>query len=576
MLTPQYLDELPRKLVGITAELEEDIAKDIARRIVKADYLTPTAKWQVYKAKQLRSSNGEIAQRIARYSGKTRKEIAKLFRDACFEALGPETEVYRRAGLDPPQFYRSETFDKLVKAGIKNNKGLMKNLTKTTAKTADRAFERLLDKAYFQNLSGAWSHQEIIAKTVRELASKGIQSIAYPSGHVDKADVAVRRALLTSVNQTSMQLSLAYADEMGCDLVETTAHGGARPDHARWQGQIFSRSGKSKKYPDFRRSTGYGTGAGLGGWNCRHSFMAYIEGSGRAYSEEYLKKLEEKTVSYNGKKYKEYEAVQLQRSFERRIRDAKRQAGVLDAAIKASGDQTLKEELQPEFERVSVRLKSREAALKDFLQQTGRLRDTSREQAVGFGRSTAQKAVWADRRAANSRLEEKLNWPKSALKRLRQDEKLISKGPNERAIIYNPNGSVAFIKNGGLDSVQFSPREIQKMKGCVLTHNHPYSTTFSPHDINMLRNGQLEEIRAAGKDGVFVLRNPGTWDSDFDNLEKIRRDYEKVMQAVEPIVGKRLDDGLITLVEYNQIFQMHVMDSLATRHHLDYYFESWD
>lgn len=576
MLTPQYLDELPRKLVGITAELEEDIAKDIARRIVKADYLTPAAKWQVYKAKQLRSSNGEIAQQIARYLGKTRKEIAKLFRDACFEALGPETEVYRRAGLDSPQFYRSETFDKLVKAGIKNNKGLMKNLTKTTAKTADRAFERLLDKAYFQSLSGAWSHQEIIAKTVRELAAKGVQQIAYPSGHVDKADVVVRRALLTSVNQTSMQLSLAYADEMGCDLVETTAHGGARPDHARWQGQIFSRSGKSKKYPDFRRSTGYGTGAGLGGWNCRHSFMAYIEGSGRAYSEEYLKKLEEKTVSYNGKEYTEYEARQLQRSFERRIRDAKRQAGVLDAAIKASGDQTLKEELQPEFERVSVKLKSREAALKDFLSQTGRLRDTSREQAVGFGRSTAQKAVWADRRAANSRLEEKLNWPKSALKRLRQDEKLIAKGPNERAIIYNPNGSVAFIKNGGETSVQFSKREIQNMAGCVLTHNHPYSTTFSPHDINMLRNGQLEEIRAAGKDGVFVLRNPGTWDSDFDNLEKIKREYEKVMQAVEPIVGKRLDDGLITLVEYNQIFQMHVMDILATRHHLDYYFESWD
>lgn len=404
MLTPQYLDELPRKLVGITAELEEEIAKDIARRIVKADYLTPTAKWQVYKAKQLRASNGEIAQQIARYSGKTRKEIAKLFRDACFDALGPETEVYRRAGLDPPQFYRSETFDRIVKAGIKNNNGLMKNLTKTTAKTADRAFERLLDKAYFQSLSGAWSHQEIIAKTVRELAAKGVQQIAYPSGHVDKADVAVRRALLTSVNQTSMQLSLAYADEMGCDLVETTAHGGARPDHARWQGQIFSRSGKSKKYPDFRRSTGYGTGAGLGGWNCRHSFTAYIEGSGRAYSENYLKRLENKTVSYNGKDYTEYEARQLQRSFERRIREAKSQAGVLDAAIKASGDKTLKEELQPEFERVSVKLKSREAALKDFLSQTGRLRDTSREQAVGFGRSTAQKAVAANKYGYRERL----------------------------------------------------------------------------------------------------------------------------------------------------------------------------
>ena len=52
---------------------------------------------------------------------------------------------------------------------------------------------------------------------------------------------------------------------MDSDLVETTAHSGPAPLMARWQGQVFSRSGKSKKYPDFRRATGYGTGARVGG-----------------------------------------------------------------------------------------------------------------------------------------------------------------------------------------------------------------------------------------------------------------------------------------------------------------------
>ena len=55
------------------------------------------------------------------------------------------------------------------------------------------------------------------------------------------------------------------ADEMDSDSIEVTAHSGARPEHAKWQGKASSRSGKSKKYPDFRKSTGYGTGAGLGG-----------------------------------------------------------------------------------------------------------------------------------------------------------------------------------------------------------------------------------------------------------------------------------------------------------------------
>lgn len=397
MLTPQYLDRLPRKLAGLYAELEDAIISDIARRIVKADYLTPTAKWQIYKAKQLRLSNGEIAKLIQQKTGKSRQEIAKLMRTACFDALDPETKLYQRAGKKTEQFFRSEQFDKLIKAGIKNTDGLLKNFTRTTAKSADRALERLLDRAYMQMLSGAWSPQEVIAKTVRELADKGIQKIAYPSGHVDQADVAVRRALMTSVNQTSMQLSWAYADEMDCDLVEVTAHGGARPEHAKWQGRIFSRSGKHPVYPDFRKSTGYGTGEGLGGWNCRHSFHAYIEGFPRAYTDAHLKKLDDKTVSYNGKQYTEYEASQKQRKFERGIRDTKRQLAAYDSAIKASADDALTADLQDAFTRQSVKLKSQEAKMRDFLRRTNRLEDSARTQAVGFSKSVSQKTVWANK-----------------------------------------------------------------------------------------------------------------------------------------------------------------------------------
>lgn len=32
------------------------------------------------------------------------------------------------------------------------------------------------------------------------------------------------------------------------DLVEVTAHSGARPDHAKWQGGIYSLYGRSKKF----------------------------------------------------------------------------------------------------------------------------------------------------------------------------------------------------------------------------------------------------------------------------------------------------------------------------------------
>ena len=172
MLSPQYLDDLPRKWTGIVSGLEDAIIQDIARRITKANYLTPTAKWQVEKARQLRLSSGEITKRIAQEAGLSRKQLAKLFRAACLDSLAEDDKVYRRAGMQPQQYFRSEEFDRVIKAGVKNAQGALKNLTRTTAKTADRAFEKLLDRAYFAMQSGAWSPQKVIADTVRELADK--------------------------------------------------------------------------------------------------------------------------------------------------------------------------------------------------------------------------------------------------------------------------------------------------------------------------------------------------------------------------------------------------------------------
>lgn len=40
-----------------------------------------------------------------------------------------------------------------------------------------------------------------------------------------------------------------------------------------------------------RSATGYGTGAGLCGWNCRHTFGPYIEGCPRVWTDEKLEEL---------------------------------------------------------------------------------------------------------------------------------------------------------------------------------------------------------------------------------------------------------------------------------------------
>lgn len=140
-------------------------------------------------------------------------------------------------------------------------------------------------------------------------------------------------------------------DEMECDLVEVSAHAGARVgdgledpgNHAWWQGKVYSRSGRSSKYPDFVESTGYGTGEGLGGWNCRHSFFPYYEGVSRpAYTDEQLEELNSPLYTYQGKDLTEYEATQRQRAMERQIRRWKREKAALEAAGQDSSDAAAK------------------------------------------------------------------------------------------------------------------------------------------------------------------------------------------------------------------------------------------
>lgn len=380
MLLPDYLDKLPESLVTLFQQVEEDILEDMARRILKTGKLTDSAQWQVWRLEQLGEEKEFIRYHLQRLTGKTQGEINALFQEVGAQALYYDDLIYKAFGLTPGKINDTPALLNLLNSGAMQTNRTFQNLTATTANTATQQFERALDRAWIQISSGGFDYKTAIQRAIKDLARSGIQSIVYPSGHTDSLDVAVRRAVLTGVNQTAAKLSEARAEEMGCDLVETTAHPGARPSHALWQGQIFSRSGKHPKYPDFVSSTGYGTGPGLCGWNCRHSFFPFFEGlSESAYPRSKLREYEEKTVTYNGKTLSYYDATQQQRYIERQIRRWKREYLMMDAA----GLDTT---------QASVKLAQWRAAEKDFCKQTGLDKDGFRSQTTGFGKSEAAKA----------------------------------------------------------------------------------------------------------------------------------------------------------------------------------------
>lgn len=389
MLTPDYLDTLPDAVVELWQQVEDDILRDIARRIGKAGEMTKTASWQAWRYEQVQACHQDALSILTRYSKRSRDTIRQTLLDAGLETLARDDELYRALGFAPSAIDTNESLNNLLNAGYRQTLGTWQNLTGTTANTVTGEFERALDRAWLQVSSGAFDYKTAIKRAVDGLAAH-MNGVTYPSGHKDTLEVAVRRAVLTGANQTCAKLQLARADEMGCEFVEVTAHAGARPEHALWQGKVYHRGGavtyQGVRYGDFEAATGYGTGPGLCGWNCRHNFYPFFPGvSKRLYDDAALAKLADKTVEYGGKMYTEYEITQMQRALERRVRKYKRRYLAEDAA----GVDTA---------ATSVRLKQARQELNAFTRATGSRNDSSRTSVSGFGRSQASKATAVARR----------------------------------------------------------------------------------------------------------------------------------------------------------------------------------
>lgn len=397
MLTPTYLSGVADEVIDVYSQVEQDIADDIVRRTIKMGHVTDTAKWQYRKAQEFGYFQEDVAGIMSRAGAKSKRQIKLIITQAATDSLVFDDAIYRHVGLTPLPAAKSPAMQALLLQGTDRTLRLISNFTKTTSTMSYEAFGSILDRAYLQILSGAFSSQAAIYRAIRELSEKGITKIAYESaaGQVsyDNIDVAVRRAVITGVNQSTAKLQLARAQEMGCRLVQTSSHSGARPTHAKWQGGIYAIEGRHGKYQNLVDATGYGSGDGLCGWNCYHSFFPFFEGlSTSSFSRD-------PSADEGRNNEKDYELSQKQRYYERQVRAAKREASTWNAAMESAKSEAEKAMYYDDFQKASVKLKRREAALQSFLDENGRSRDWYRLQIGGWNRSISAKAAWANRKA---------------------------------------------------------------------------------------------------------------------------------------------------------------------------------
>lgn len=144
-----------------------------------------------------------------------------------------------------------------IKAIERQTRGELVNLTRSMGFLVDngkillppdKSYQWALDSAISQIQSGAISYNQAIANATAELADSGLKVVNYESGHVDQVDVAVRRAVMTGINNINSQYAVQSMEYLEADHVEVTAHAGARnidgvngwENHERWQGLVYS------------------------------------------------------------------------------------------------------------------------------------------------------------------------------------------------------------------------------------------------------------------------------------------------------------------------------------------------
>lgn len=396
-LTPEQLGQASARLDGLTQRLEKTILDDICRRIAKAGTVTDTAEWQILRLKEMGEANDVIEKAVSDYTKLSAEEVRQLFHEAAQVSDDFYAEMYTQSGKPFVPAEENPYMQQLITATVDQTNNELVNLTQsmgfavrqadgsTTFQPAAKAYQSALDLAQMQVATGTFDYTTAIRNSVRALTDGGLYFIEYESGHRNRADVAARRAILTGLSQMTGQVSKHNAEELETDIVEVTAHAGARPSHAEWQGRRYSLSGKSKEYPSLEEATGYGTGDGLKGWNCRHDFYPVIPGiSPPAYTEEQLANIDPPPIEYNGKTLTYYECTQKQRVMETAMRKTKREI----IAAQASGDDDM-------FTAKSIRLRRQKEEYANFSKSTGMLTQNERAQVYGFDRSVAAKASWA-------------------------------------------------------------------------------------------------------------------------------------------------------------------------------------
>lgn len=163
-------------------------------------------------------------------------------------------------------------------------------------------------------------------------------------------------------------------------------------------------------------------------------------------------------------------------------------------------------------------------------------------------------------------------------------ENRIAEQSVEHLYAFASNGRLVMEKGGeairareGLrgQAVYFTPSEYERMRGAVVTHNHPNGTSLSKADIRLASQHGFAQMRAVTRDHIFTLApaRGHAWPA-WDGPAGMGAFYERAQAVLAAAWQQELFTGRVGFDEAQGRVVHGILDMLAKQYGLRYHVTS--
>ncbi len=425
---------------------------------------------------------------------------------------------------------------------------------------AQGAVWRYMDDIYRQTIyktgmymsAGTKTLDQAIDMATKDFLNAGINCIEYKNGRRVNIATYAEMALRTASQRATFLAEGKLRDQWGIHTIFVSAHANTCSKCAPWQGRVLVDDVFSHGTAEEAKELGVpllseAIKSGLLHPNCRHTLATFFPGITVLPDVPDEKKAEEN-----------YDAEQYQRAIERKIRKWKR---IAEGAAQGVTAKVANDKL---FELHKL--------MKEHLEAHPELRRApNREKIRGLTEKSSEAGVVKD---AIPDIIKTGGWSEKAIEKRRLDEASIAGHKSEYGILYDAFGNKLFKKHGGKGEIIYTDEEAGLMKDGILTHNHPHGTTFSLDDIDMLGRTGLSELRAVGRDGIYVIRQPKAWPNEIETFDKLEKEYLDIKLSLQEGMYEEVRSGRINTDEdYSIEYQERILEKFSSKYNFQYFME---